>query len=433
MSSSTFEADPEEYRRSKSVARYAWGQEGMGLNVWEAALERVRYVLDAYDHIALSFSGGKDSMAVLEATLAVTQEQGKTLTILHSDDEIVSPFTEEYVREVSRRPGIDFHWLCIPVKQRNAASQSEDAQWYPWGPEESHRFVREYPPEAITLADIADWYSDPLGVDGTGDGNRQDRPTFQQFMTFYVMHLFPTGRIAQLLGIRAGESLVRRKAVANDRVDNYIIREFARVDKVYPVYDWTTEDIWTAAAQFGWNYNETYDHMEMRGVPPSGQRVGTPFGNEAIGRLSEWAESYPEIWDKVVDRVDGAATAARYSRTELYAFDSLPPKPEGMEWMEFLKHLVDQHRDPKFRAHTFGRLQEIIKRHQRQTSDPILEYPHPISGASWKLLANIAMRGDAKDRKAALAQRGDPEKYALALNLHRQQQRDERRARRAQV
>ena len=29
----------------------------------------------------------------------------------------------------------------------------------------------------------------------------------------------------------------------------------------YPIYDWETEDVWTANAKFGYKYNKLYDLM----------------------------------------------------------------------------------------------------------------------------------------------------------------------------
>lgn len=304
--------------------------------------------------------------------------------------------------------------------------------WYPWGRESRDTWVRQPPPEAIQLEDIADWYTDPLGFDGKGDGNVEDRPTFQQFMSHYVMHEFPSGKIAQVIGIRAGESLLRRKSISNLREDNYIIQDFKRMDKVYPVYDWTTHDIWTIAAQRDWDYCETYDYFEMRGTPANSQRIGTPFGTEAIRDLKDWAEAFPEVWDKVIERVPGAESAARYSRTELYAFNETPTKPDDMEWMEFIHSLVERHEDKRFRDAAAVSIAKMIKRHFKQASEPILEYPHPRSGLSWGILAKVASRGDAKDRTVAQVMRGDPEKYAEALNKYRAEQRAKRRAARKQ-
>lgn len=412
----------------KGEAMYAWGREGMGKSVYEASKDRFRELFDSYDHVIVMFSGGKDSMVTMEVALEVAKERDKLpLTVFYSDDEAVASTTDEYIERVRAREGIDFHLIAMPFKQRNAASSSEIAEWYPWGREERDKWIRPMPEGAITLEDVQDWYQDPLGLDGKAGGDPADRPTFQQFMTYYALNVFPKGRIAQAIGLRAGESLVRRKSISTLRKDNWIIKEFKRLDKVYPIYDWSVTDIWTATGQLGWDYNEMYDLMEMRGVPAAEQRIGTPMGGEAIRDLAEWAESQPELWDKMVDRIPGAATAARYSRTELYSFKDAPEKPEGLTWIQFLRQIVDSHDAEGFRTSTYGKLDQMIKRHYRQTSDPILEYPHPRTGCSWKLLARVASNGDAKDRLSAMARRGIPHRYEEELQKYRQEARNARR------
>ena len=43
-------------------------------SVYELALERVRRTYELFDHVAVSFSGGKDSTVCLHVTLEVAKE-----------------------------------------------------------------------------------------------------------------------------------------------------------------------------------------------------------------------------------------------------------------------------------------------------------------------------------------------------------------------
>ncbi|EHL5833719.1 DUF3440 domain-containing protein [Salmonella enterica] len=45
------------------------------------------------------------------------------------------------------------------------------------------------------------------------------------------------------------------------------------VYNAYPIYDWCTDDIWTANARFGWDYNQLYDLFYYAGVPLHLMRV----------------------------------------------------------------------------------------------------------------------------------------------------------------
>ena len=41
----------------------------------------------------------------------------------------------------------------------------------------------------------------------------------------------------------------------------------------YPIYDWTTEDIWAAYARFKWPFNQMYELYYKAGVPLDRQRA----------------------------------------------------------------------------------------------------------------------------------------------------------------
>src|SRR5690606_28798364 len=131
------------------------------------------------------------------------------------------------------------------------------------------------------------------------------------------------GNSAQLLGIRADESIMRRRAIlakSTTRIEPWIIPVAGNLWKGYPVYDWAEADLWTAFRNFGWDYNEAYDVMEMAGMPPGRQRCAPPFGEQPMINLWMYAECFPEIWDRMTERVPGAQTAARYASTELYSY-----------------------------------------------------------------------------------------------------------------
>lgn len=398
-----------------------WGTEPLGMSVWEAAKQRLHAAWDEYDKVEVMFSGGKDSMAILEASLAVARERDDLpLKVIFYDDEVISWETEDYVRRTYLRPEIDMSWFCVPVKQRNACTSEGLLEWFPWGPEDEEKWVRPLPLEAITLDDITDWYTDPP--------TPTERPTFIEWTNFRAVRENPGKKVASVMGIRAGESMMRRGVLANQRVDNYVIHVAPSLDKIYAIYDWTTKDLWTAAAQFDWDYNLTYDLLEMRGTPPDQQRIGTPFGDEPLERMPEWAECFPDIWARTCQRVPGAATAGRYSTSELYAYKGLPPKPADISWPDFVREHVQRHADEGHKIRTAKKIQSLIRAHYRKTKDPILFEAHPITGCSWKLLLMIAIRGDTKNRKSAFSVQGNPEKYGLALAVHRE---NERRARRA--
>lgn len=381
-------------------------------SVYELSLERIHRVYELFDTVCVSFSGGKDSTAVLQMTLEVAKELDRLpLRVVFFDEEAIPYQTEEYVRRVSSWPEIELDWYCLPVQHRNACSR-ESIYWYPYDPDVPEKWVRPLPPEAITELDgfplqppearlsIPD--TDALLFDPVRDGN-----------------------VALMMGIRAQESMTRQRAVTQKVKENYIVKYNEVTDKgnlwrVYPIYDWRTEDVWTAPNRFGWDYNEAYDVMEMAGLPQSQQRCSPAYGEEPLQKLWTYSHCFPEIWDAMTDRVPGAATAARYATTELYGYGKLPEKPSGMPWEEFISSLVEQWSEDK-RSYIAGRVASEMRKHFKKTSDPLaVKAPHPDSGVSWNFLVLIAMRGDFKTRRSPMARVNPSE-----MSQHWQKYRDE--------
>lgn len=372
-------------------------------DVYTLAKQRAKIAAEMHDKLIVAFSGGKDSTAVLNIMLEVLHENPELgakhlpLRVVHADEECIPMQTEEYVRRVSQLPDVALEWYCLPFKMRNACSRKHPT-WWTWAPEDEHLWARPLPPEAITELD---------GFPTWPPEARLSWPETNELLTHPSM-----GNVCLLMGIRAQESLTRSRAVsvASKREYNWLIKQGSgmkslggtsagNVWKGYIIYDWGTEDVWRAPGVMGWDYNRAYEHMEMLGISKHQQRCSPAFGEEPIGKLHVFAEAFPEVWHKMVERVPGVGAAYRYARTELYGYGTLPELPEGMTWQDFVRHFVEQH-PPSLRPQLAKRLSEMIRSHYRITTHPILKDAyHPDSGCSWEFLLKVAMRGDTKERK----------------------------------
>lgn len=372
-------------------------------DVYTLAKQRLVNIFNQFDEVLVSFSGGKDSTATLMVALEVLAEHPEfahhlPLRTVFYDEEAISQETADYVARVGSRPDVALEWYCLPVQHRNACSR-KSPYWWPWAAESRDLWCRPLPEGALTS--LPGFMSEPPSA-------RRSIPQCAELLAANSR-----GNLCMLMGIRAQESMTRRRAVTyNGNGENYLIRfETAgtRVWKGYPVYDWTTEDVWTAPAKMGWDYNESYDRMEMLGIPHAQQRCSPAYGEEPMQGLHKFAACFPEVWDKMVYRVPGVGAAVRYARTELYASHGRPDKPEGMTWPDFLLHYLGKF-EPKERASIAKRIQDHIRVHYSHANDPILEHaPHPYTGMSWDWLLAIAMRGDFKNRKIALTRTGNDE------------------------
>lgn len=300
---------------------------------------------------------------------------------------------------VADSPDVRFRWYCLPIQHRNACSRKVP-YWHPWHPDDRAKWVRELPAQAITSAP---WFS--MGMT----------------MPDCAPHVFGPehGTVADIRGIRAQESMRRLRLVSMREQDNWIAgARNGHNSACSPIYDWTSEDVWLAPRRFGWDYNRAYDVFDKAGVTMHDQRVCPPYGEEPLGGLYRYALCWPELWHKMLARVPGAATAARYARTELYGFGTLE-LPPGKTWRTWFEDVVAMW-PPEQRQVIRGNVAEMIRLHNRKTRGRDIpdEVYDPVSGASWKFFCLVAIRGDLKNRrKGGMQLKGDQTRRKMGITL----------------
>lgn len=76
--------------------------------VYDAALDRMRYLFGEFPNVVVSFSGGKDSTVILNLALKVAEEMGRLpLKVLFLDQEAEWDCVIDYIRRVMNDPRVE--------------------------------------------------------------------------------------------------------------------------------------------------------------------------------------------------------------------------------------------------------------------------------------------------------------------------------------
>lgn len=308
-------------------------------NVYEALQARLKFIFEEFDNIFVSFSGGKDSGLLLNATLDFQRKYypNKKIGVFHQDFEAQYNVTTEYVTRTFERISdeVEPYWVCLPMATRTALS-SYEMFWYPWDDTKKDIWVRPMPkhPSVINLQ------NNPIT---TYRYRMHQEDLARQFARWYrISH--GGGKTVCLLGIRADESLHRYNGILNKKYgyknENWITSQFKNVWTASPIYDWTHSDIWHANCIFNYDYNPLYDLYYKAGVSPDQMRVASPFNDYAKESLNLYRVLDPEMWAKLVGRVQGANFGAIYGKTKAMGYRNLT-LPEGHTWESYTKFLLD--------------------------------------------------------------------------------------------
>lgn len=305
-------------------------------NVYDALQERLKYIFDTFEYIYVSFSGGKDSGILLNACIQYIRENNikRKIGVFHLDYEVQYNETITYIDRVleSNQDLLDIFRVCIPVKVPSCTSMFQQF-WRPWDPEMKDSWVRKRPEKCFTQQDFS-FYTPKMW----------DYEFHYRFAQ-WIKNKKKVKRVACLVGIRTQESLNRWRAIYYPK--NYYSTGKARwINKsengtynVYPIFDWLTKDVWIANGKFKWDYNHIYDLYYYAGVPIEQQRVASPFISQAIASLHLYRALDPDLWGKMICRVNGVNFAGIYGKS--FAMGWRAAKlPKGMSWKTYLNFLL---------------------------------------------------------------------------------------------
>lgn len=308
-------------------------------NVYDALQERLRFIFEEFENIYLSFSGGKDSGLLLNLVLEYQKKYypHKKTGVFHQDFEAQYTVTTEYIERTFEKikDEVEPYWICLPMATRTAVS-SYEMFWYPWDDTKKEAWVRPMPKYDYVI----NLDNNPIT---TYKYRMHQEDLAKQFSRWYkISH--GNKKTVCLLGMRADESMHRYSGFLNKKYgykqECWISKQFSDVWCASPLYDWSLNDVWHANSIFHYDYNHLYDLYHMAGLQVSQMRVASPFNDYSKDSLNLYRVIDPQIWSKLVGRVQGANFAAIYGRSKAMGYRSIT-LPEGHTWKSYTQFLLE--------------------------------------------------------------------------------------------
>lgn len=326
----------------------------LGINTYQAAVERIKYTFDNFEKIYVSFSAGKDSTVMLHMVMDEAIKRNRTIGVMLIDLEGQYTKTIEHAEKCRElyKDNSEWYWLCLPLHLRNAVSVYEPF-WKCWDKEKEKDWIRPMPKNVISDINYFDFFEEGM--------------EFEEFVPCFGEWYSQGDKCACLVGIRADESLNRYRTIANTHKEPYdgkmwTTRVTEHCYNVYPIYDWNTSDDWVYQGKNPEKpYNELYDFMHLAGLTISQMRNCQPYGDDQRSGLWLFHLIEPETWARVVARVNGANSGALYisESGNVNGYRKIT-KPEGHTWESFAKLLINS-MPPKTQEHYKNKIYKFVK------------------------------------------------------------------------
>ncbi len=275
-------------------------------NVFEEAIKRINMIFDYNDDVIVSMSGGKDSTVVFNLALMIARERNRLpLKVFWLDQEAEWQNTVDYMSKIFSMQEVEPLWYQIPFEFPNNLSTAHGKETLLiWDPDQKDKWVHPQSDISIKVNPI--------------DMTKENRD--KAFYT--LMNKIPDLHVADgaescavLSGMRTDESLNRRTAItsgkATFRGETWARNRLTKKSKTqvfWPIYDFLSDDVWTAIAKNHWEYNKCYDLMYRWGLKKTNMRVSALIHETSWTAIQMLQEFEKDTYNRFCARINGVST-----------------------------------------------------------------------------------------------------------------------------
>jgi len=315
----------------------------------DAAIMRVRNVFSNGVKVYMSLSGGKDSICMADLVYQQIRSgaiDAGQLTCIFIDEEAIydcSIDAMKFWRKKFLMAGAKFDWYCLPLKQVSCFNMlTNDESWITWEPGKEDVWVRKPPPFAIM--------SSPYMTE-VGSVNYQG----------FLPRVTKDG--IMLTGVRAAESLQRLQYMSTLNLGRQGI---TGSNTIYPIYDWTDNDVWMYIRDHHLDIPEAYLWIYQAGESRHSLRISNFFACDSLRGLKHVAETDPDLWQRIERREPNAYLTLLYWDTEWYKRNSRTRKKneagDTRDYKELVRKMLFEDFDRHFTNETTRRVARQYRR-----------------------------------------------------------------------
>lgn len=325
----------------------------IGINVLEAAKQRIHHIYDTHDTVAVCFSGGKDSQVVLHLTWEVAQERGeKYVNVIFHHDEFVMTDILKLVRNYASMPWVRMHHFVIP-KPAVRYVFNKPVMYKMW--DTSRELFMPIPDYAIRPP--KELWDDMWTAEKIED---------------YLCGFFD-GKLAQINGMRSSESRYRWRASVNKLIENYINYSSNKSTmNCKPIFDWEEKDVFKYLYDNKIQYCRLYDWQFFAKM---GLRTSQPLHPEKIKELKKLRQIDPHFYDRLLQIFPDQEVHDRYGHDRDNS--KIIEKYGNNGLAGVLEFINDYYPDEDLKAIALSRIYQLQQLMESDRNKAMNNYPIP--------------------------------------------------------